>query len=89
MKNILVPVGSSKNVVSHLQYAVDFAHAFGAKLFVVQVYNVYTKAGTMIKIDDILERESQAYLKDKVSQLDLKGVEVITKVLKGKLIDRK
>ncbi|MBP93740.1 MAG: universal stress protein UspA, partial [Flavobacteriaceae bacterium] len=56
MKNILVPVGSSKNAVSHLQYAVDFAKAFGAKIYVVQVYNVYSKAGTMIKIDHILER---------------------------------
>ncbi len=87
MKNILVPVGSSKNAVSHLQYAVDFAEAFGARLFIVQVYNVYTKAGTMIKIDEILEKESQAFLDSKVSQLDLKGVEVITRVLKGKLID--
>jgi len=87
MKNILVPVGSSKNAVSHLQYAVDFAQAFGARLFIVQVYNVYTKAGTLIKIDEILERESRVFLEDKVSQLDLKGVEVITKVFKGKLID--
>ena len=47
MKSILVPVGSSKNAESHLQYAVDFARVFGAKLYVVQVYNVYTKAGTM------------------------------------------
>lgn len=61
MKNILVPVGSSKNTLSHLQYAVDFAKSFGAKLFVVQVYNVYTKAGTMIKVDHIIERESLAY----------------------------
>ncbi len=87
MKNILVPVGSSKNAVSHLQYAVDFAKAFGARLYIVQVYNVYTKAGTMIKIDDILEKESRAFLKDKLSQLDLKGVEVITNVFKGKFID--
>ena len=55
MKNILVPVGSSKNAVSHLQYAVDFAKTFGARLYVVQVFNVYTKAGTMIKVDHILE----------------------------------
>jgi len=61
MKNILVPVGSSKNAVSHLQYAVDFAKSFDAKLFIVQVYNVYTKAGTMIKIDHIIERESQEF----------------------------
>ncbi|NND11962.1 MAG: universal stress protein [Flavobacteriaceae bacterium] len=87
MKNILVPVGSSKNAVSHLQYAVDFARSFGARLFVVQVYNVYTKAGTMIKIDHILERESKAFLDSKLAQIDKKGVEVITRVLKGKLID--
>ena len=54
MKTILVPVGSSKNAVNHLQYAVDFAKAFGAKLYVVQVFNVYTKAGTIIKVDHIL-----------------------------------
>jgi len=87
MKNILVPVGSSKNVLSHLQYAVDFAEAYGAKLFIVQVYNVYTKAGTMIKVDQIIEKESKSYLADLVSQLDVKGVEVIVKILKGKLID--
>jgi len=87
MKNILVPVGSSINAVSHLQYAVDFAKSFGARLYVVQVYNVYTKAGTMIKIDHILERESKAFLDGKVAQIDKKGVEVIIRVLKGKLID--
>jgi nucleotide-binding universal stress UspA family protein len=87
MKNILVPVGSSKNAKSHLQYAVDFASATGAKLYVVQVYNVYTKAGTMIKIDHIIERESKAFLEHHVAQIDHKGVEVITKTFKGKLVD--
>ena len=87
MKNILVPIGSSKNAQSHLQYAVDFAKAFNAKLFVVQVYNVFTKAGTMIKVDHILERESQEFLKRMVSQIDTKNVEVITRTLKGDLID--
>jgi len=87
MKNILVPVGSSKNAKSHLQYAVDFAKATGAKLYVVQVYNYYTKAGTMIKIDHIIERESKAFLEHHVSQIDNKGVEVITKTFKGKLVD--
>lgn len=87
MKNILVPVGSSKNAKSHLQYAVDFAKSFGAKLYIVQVYNVYTKAGTMIKIDHILERESKEFLNNLVSQIDTKNVEVITRTFKGKLID--
>ncbi|WP_298340982.1 universal stress protein [uncultured Algibacter sp.] len=87
MKNILVPVGSSKNAVSHLQYAVDFAAAIHAKVFVVQVYNVYTKAGTMIKVDKIIEKESLAFLKDLVSKVDTKGVDVVIKTLKGNLID--
>lgn len=87
MKNILVPVGSSKNAISHLQYAVNFAKAFGAKLYVVQVYNVYTKAGTMIKIDHILERESYEFLESHVRNVDTKDVEVIIKTFKGKLIN--
>jgi len=87
MKNILVPVGSSKNAVSHLQYAVDFAKEFGAKLYVIQIFNVYTKAGTMIKVDNILERESLAFLKAHVEKVDTKGVEVIVKTFKGKLVD--
>lgn len=87
MKNILVPVGSSKNAPSHLQYAVDFAKSFGAKLFVVQVYNVYTKAGTMIKVDHIIERESLVYLNELISKIDTKEVDITVKVLKGKLID--
>lgn len=87
MKNILVPVGSSKNAVSHLQYAVDFAKEFGAKLYVVQIYNVYTKAGTIVKVDHILERESLAFLNSHVANVDTKGVDVIVKTFKGKLID--
>lgn len=87
MKNILVPVGNSKNAASHLQYAVDFAKAFGAKVFVVQVYNVFTKAGTMIKVDQIIERESLRLLNELVSKIDTKGVDVVVNCLKGDLID--
>ncbi len=87
MKNILVPVGSSKNAVSHLQYTIDFAKAFGAKVYVVQVYNVYTKAGTIINIDHILERESKEFLNGLVSKINTKGVEVIIRTFKGDLID--
>ncbi|MFK7832407.1 MAG: universal stress protein [Winogradskyella sp.] len=87
MKTILVPVGSSKNAQAHLQYAVDFAKAFGAKIYVVQIYNVYTKAGTMIKIDHILEAESKSFLEHHVASIDTKGVQVFTKTFKGKLVD--
>ncbi|WP_299550862.1 universal stress protein [Seonamhaeicola sp.] len=87
MKNILVPVGSSKNAQSHLQYAVDFAKAFNAQLFIVQVYNVYTKAGTMMNVDKIIERESLEFLNGLVSEIDTKGVDITVRSLKGHLID--
>lgn len=87
MKNILVPVGASENALSNLQYAIDFAQAFEAKLYVVQVYNVYTKAGTMIKIDHILEQDTLNYLNDLVSKVDTKNVDIVVRALKGKFVD--
>lgn len=87
MKNILVPIGNSKNVLSHLQYAIDFAASFNATLYLVQVYNIYAKAGTMLKIDDILEREGQVYLNELIEQVDTKGVKIVPRTIKGNLVD--
>ncbi len=87
MKNILVPIGSSENAQNHLQYAIDFAKAFGAKLYVVQIYNVFTKAGTMMNVDKIIERESLEFLNNLVSKVDKKGVDVAIRSLKGSLVD--
>lgn len=87
MKNILVPVGTSSNTPSHLQYAVDFAEAFGAKLYVIHVYKVFTRAGAMINLDHIMERESKEFLENLVSKINTKNVEVVTKVLKGKTVN--
>jgi nucleotide-binding universal stress UspA family protein len=87
MKNILVPVGASTNATNHLQYAVDFAKSFGAKIYVVQIYNVYTKAGTLIKVDDIIERKSREFLEEHIASVDAKGVELELKTFKGDVID--
>ncbi len=87
MKNILVPIGNSKNVLNLLQYAIDFAASFGAKLYLLQVYNIYTKAGTMLNIDDILKREGQTYLEDLIKKVDTKGVTILPRTIKGDLID--
>ncbi|MEN1786269.1 MAG: universal stress protein [Bacteroidota bacterium] len=87
MKNILVPVGSSSNATSHLQYTVDFAKEFGAKIYVVQIYNVYTKAGTLIKIDDIIERKSREFMEAHINTVDAKGVEIELKTFKGDVVD--
>lgn len=72
---------TSPNTISHLQYAVDFAESFGARLYVVHVYKVFSKAGTMVNLDQILERESKEFLNDLVSKIDTKQVEVILSFL--------
>ncbi|MFB9052111.1 universal stress protein [Formosa undariae] len=87
MKNILVPVGNSKNIESHLQYAVDFAHAFGARLYVVQVYDMRVKSGTLGKIDHILDRESLLYLNNLLTKIETKEIDIVVKSFKGKLVD--
>ena len=53
MKHILVPIGSSQNAVSTLQYAIDFAKVINAKIFVLRAYNLLSKAGTIINVTDI------------------------------------
>ena len=39
MKNILVPIGSSKNAISNLQYAIDLASFIGdVNVYVISVF---------------------------------------------------
>ena len=39
IKNILVPIGASQDSFHTLQYAVDFAAEFSAKIYVMEVFN--------------------------------------------------
>jgi nucleotide-binding universal stress UspA family protein len=87
MKHILVPIGSTENASSTLQYAIDFASEMNAKVFVFRAYNVQTKAGTIINIDGIIERETNLYLRTMVNSIDRKKVEVKLIAAKGNVVD--
>ena len=54
MKNILVPIGESANATNTLQYAIDFAKAMGANVFVFRAFKVLSKAGTILNVDEIV-----------------------------------
>jgi len=86
MKNILVPVGDSKNIESHLQYAVDFALAFGARLYLVQVRGKYVKSKSLGDEGHVWERESLAYIDGLLAKIDIKTVDIVIKSFNGKLI---
>lgn len=87
MKHILVPVGSSENASNTLQYAIDLAAEFEAKVFVFRAYKVLSKAGTIINIDEIVARETNLYLRSIVNSVNTKGVEIKTVAAKGSVIE--
>jgi nucleotide-binding universal stress UspA family protein len=87
MKNILVPIGSNKTAVNTLQYAVDFALETKAKIYVIHVFGVSKAASSMKNIDVVLEQDSEQELKEILAKVDRKGVELISKSIKGNVID--
>lgn len=86
MKNILVPIGSHGNARNTLQYAIDFAEYVDAKIYLVHIFSSSKISGGFLKIDPILERESKAILKEHLSNVDKKNVEINANVLKGHTI---
>ncbi|RCS26196.1 universal stress protein [Polaribacter sp. WD7] len=76
MKNILVPIGSTETAQNTLQYAIDFASDINANVFVFRAYKAKSKAGTMINVDAIIERETNLYLRTMVNAVDTKNVTV-------------
>jgi nucleotide-binding universal stress UspA family protein len=87
MKNILVPIGSSENSINTLQYAIDFADEVGANVFVLRAYNVQSKAGTIIDVNAILERESNLYMRSMINSVDRKGKDIQLISAKGNVVD--
>ncbi|UCE93008.1 MAG: universal stress protein [Flavobacteriaceae bacterium] len=83
MKNILVPIGSNDHATNTLQYAIDFAQVFDAKIYLVHVYSSPKISGGILNVDQIMERDSKAILKDHLSKVDKKNVEIMTSTLKG------
>ena len=69
MKNILVPIGSSFNALNTLQYAIDFAEAVEAKIYLVHIYSSPKISGNILKVDQIMERDSKEILKDHLNNV--------------------
>ncbi|MCK0130212.1 universal stress protein [Flavobacteriaceae bacterium F08102] len=87
MKNILVPIGSSGNAINTLQYAIDYAQGTEAKLYVIKVFGVTKVAGALKKMDALLADDSDAELQAVLKAVDTKGVEIISKSVKGSISD--
>jgi nucleotide-binding universal stress UspA family protein len=87
MQHILVPIGFTENAQNTLQYAIDFASEIDAKVLVFRAYSTQSKAGTMINIDGIIERETNLYLRTMVNSVDKKNVDIKLIAAKGSVVD--
>lgn len=87
MKHILVPIGSTESAQNTLQYAIDFAADINAKIFVFRAYSAQSKAGTMVNVSAIIERETNLYLRTMVNACDKKNVEIKLISAKGGVVD--
>lgn len=87
MQHILVPIGYTESAQNTLQYAIDFASEINAKVFVFRAYSAQSKAGTMINVDSIIERETNLYLRTMVKAVNTKEVDVKLIAAKGSVVD--
>ncbi len=87
MKNILVPIGTGNHSLDTLQYAIDFAADNNANILVYQAFNLLSKAGIILKIDEILEREAKNYLKACLAEVDTKGVQTTICTGRGDVVE--
>ena len=65
-KNILVPIGTSTESYQTLQYAVDFASEFSARIYVMEVFNVSVGAGkSLVNVEKkVAQRQQRTYTRD-------------------------
>ncbi|MBD1260142.1 universal stress protein [Maribacter polysiphoniae] len=87
MRNILVPIGTLPNVTETLQYAVDFAADFSAKIYVMDAFNISAKAGSLANISERLAKSGKERIKGVIDQVDSRNVDIKIATFNGELVD--
>ena len=87
MKNILVPIGTGSNSGETLQYAVDFATAFSAQVFVMDVFSVSAKTGSLTNISKKVAESSKERLKEVIGKVDSQGIAIKIATYNGEITD--
>ena len=87
MKNILVPIGSNPESHATLQYAVDFAKAFSCTIYVMEVFSVSAKAGSLANITEIVTESSKERMKEVIEKIDAKDVPIKIATYNGDIVD--
>ncbi len=67
MKNLLVPTDFSSNTHAALNYAIDLANKFGAKITLLHTYKLGQRAGVFIGVEKMMKKEA---LEDMAKQIE-------------------
>ncbi|MDC6385319.1 universal stress protein [Flagellimonas taeanensis] len=87
MNNILVPIGTSPDSSQTLQYAIDFASHFGAKIFVMDVFSVTSAVGSLANVEEKVAKSSKEHLKEVIDKVDTKGIDIKIATYNGDIVD--
>ena len=87
MKNILVPIGSSDGAITTLQYAIDLAQQIDANVYVISVFQEFSRVGGMSKVNTLLKEESENRITTVLNAVDKKEVSVIAHPIKGGVLE--
>ena len=72
MNNILVPLGTHPDSHETLQYAIDFAADFGAKIFVMDVFALPGSSGGLGNVSAKITENTKSQLKQIIAKVDQK-----------------
>ena len=87
MKNILVPIGSSEGSKHILQYAIDLAQEVDANVYVISVFQEFSKVGGMTKVNTLMREDAKNNLKKTLEAVNHKNVSVIAHPIKGAVLE--
>ena len=87
MKNILVPIGSSDSAFNTLQYAIDLAQEVDANVYVISVFQEFSKAGSASKLNKLLKEDTENRLEQVVNGVNHKEVSVVAHPIKGGVLE--
>lgn len=87
MKKILVPVGTSAHAHETLQYAIDFARAFEAEVFAMDVFTVAPRAGKLANISEKLSESGKKRVRELLKKVDSGTVKISIATYEGDLVD--
>ena len=87
MKNILVPVGNPESAQETLQYAVKFASAFGANIYVMEVLTIGYVSEDLGQLREKSVESSQDRMRELISKIESKGVNIKIATYTGDIVD--